>query len=204
MHKQAMQIVVPLIVIFVFAVHWSAIGSSLWNLSFLKQSPPPVVKQYVGTLFHQEWKMFAPEAPRFSKKFYFRCGFEEGVSEWQDPIQPLLAKHYKNRLASHGRRLRVPIGFAMWIGRHYGRLHYQLSCEDGEKTCETDVRTQLQKHPVYKAAVQYASGLCEERFASQSIQAVQLQIAQKHIVARDHDVSYKFSRLIFAPERTDL
>ena len=97
------------LILLAFVSHWAIIVVGVGRDNPLRQAMTSVLDVYYHKLFYQRWRLFAPEPSTASKKFYYRCHSDGEWSPWQDPIAPLLEKHYRYRVSHHGKELRIPI-----------------------------------------------------------------------------------------------
>lgn len=159
-----------------FVSHWAIIVVGVGRDNPLRQAMTSVLDVYYQKLFYQRWRLFAPEPSTASKKFYYRCHNDDAWSPWQDPIAPLLEKHYRYRVTHHGKEVRIPIRLAISVGRDLQTLEDAAQCET--ETCEREVSHRLRSKPSFQNALRYSQDRCSEIYPNQSIQAVQFQIAQ--------------------------
>ncbi|HEU4717766.1 MAG TPA: DUF5819 family protein [Bacteroidia bacterium] len=89
-----------------------------------------VTGHYMFPLFNQDWKIFAPDPPVFSKKLFYRAAFSDGTSSgWTDPGAELLEKHYRNRFGNCRDRFAIyeAMGREMEAGEDSLPLKYVLN-----------------------------------------------------------------------------
>jgi len=65
---------------------------------------------FVPKLFHQHWKLFAPDPPAYSFRLMHRWRTDAGWGPWLDEGQIWLDKSYSNRVAYYSKRHRLHIG----------------------------------------------------------------------------------------------
>ncbi len=159
-----------------FVSHWAIIVVGVGRDNPLRQAMTSVLDVYYQKLFYQRWRLFAPEPSTASKKFYYRCHNDDSWSPWQDPVAPLLEKHYRYRVTHHGKEVRIPIRLAISVGRDLQTLEDAAQCET--ETCEREVSHRLRSKPSFQNALRYSQDRCREIYPNQSLKAVQFQIAQ--------------------------
>lgn len=102
--------------------------------TFLYLTPPnpltlqlwPIVHKIQQPFFVQNWHLFAPNPLRTNLVLTVRCRFGEKVTQWRDPVTPLLARHHKSRISPMGRMIRIPQNamylFFGWTSDEWRRL----------------------------------------------------------------------------------
>lgn len=131
---------------------------------------------YIYPLFNQNWKIFAPEPPVYSKSLKYRCyKTNSGWSEWIDPGEELLKKHHTYRF-SHHRKL-------------YGIYESIIRNLDG---IEVDRKDKAE----YVNAQNYVLDHASTIYFKKEINAIQLELVFIKAHARDKD-DFKFK--IFSP-----
>ena len=185
-----------------FVSHWAIIVVGVGRDNPLRQAMTSVLEVYYQKLFYQRWRLFAPEPSTASKKFYYRCHNDDAWSPWQDPIAPLLEKHYRYRVTHHGKEVRIPIRLAISVGRDLQTLEDAAQCET--ETCEREVSHRLRNKPSFQNALRYSWDRCGEIYPDQSLQAVQFQIAQVMIPSPESKAAGErpdIRRRIMPPQR---
>jgi len=190
------------LILLAFVSHWAIVVVGVGRDNPLRQAMTSVLDVYYQKLFYQRWRLFAPEPSTASKKFYYRCHNDDAWSPWQDPIAPLLEKHYRYRVTHHGKEVRIPIRLAISVGRDLQTLEDAAQCET--ETCEREVSHRLRNKPSFQNALRYSRDRCGEIYPDQSLQAVQFQIAQVMIPSPESKAAGErpdIRRRIMPPQR---
>ncbi len=101
------QIYLTWILIFIFFVHF------LFTLIYAtdgKYTSAPINKvtaKYMLPLFHQNWKLFAPDPPPCELKVLYRYHIENETSTWNYLSEDFIKKHHTYRISWHGKMLRM-------------------------------------------------------------------------------------------------
>jgi hypothetical protein len=67
----------------------------------------PVITALAHPFFVQNWHLFGPDPIRVNYVLAVQCRTRDGVSDWHDVTQPMVAHHHQNRLTAVGRIMRV-------------------------------------------------------------------------------------------------
>ena len=190
------------LILVAFVSHWAIIVVGVGRDNPLRQAMTSVLDVYYHKLFYQRWRLFAPEPSTASKKFYYRCHSDGEWSPWQDPIAPLLEKHYRYRVSHHGKELRIPIRLATSIGRDLQALEAAAQCET--EACDRQVSHRLRSTPSFQNALRYSRDHCDALSPNHSLKAVQFQIAQVMIPSPESKAAGEepdIRRRIMPPQR---
>ncbi|PCJ84828.1 MAG: hypothetical protein COA57_08510 [Flavobacteriales bacterium] len=168
---------IVLAILLVFVFHFSA---TLIYLSDGKFTPYRVnfwVGQYMLPLFHQSWKMFAPEPPTGSIRFYYRCKLKDaGWVKWKDANFELVYKHQSNRFSHYGKK------FAMLqqISRHLEYEYYSLEekcISSGEKNdCAAFINGKITAVHSYKVARKYIEDICNMKYPEHGLEEIEFSV----------------------------
>ncbi len=190
------------LILVAFVSHWAIIVVGVGRDNPLRQAMTSVLDVYYHKLFYQRWRLFAPEPSTASKKFYYRCHNDGDWGPWQDPIAPLLEKHYRYRVSHHGKELRIPIRLATSIGRDLQALEDAAQCET--EACDRQVSHRLRSTPSFQNALRYSRDHCDALSPNHSLKAVQFQIAQVMIPSPESKAAGEepdIRRRIMPPQR---
>lgn len=117
---------------------------------------------YMYPLFNQNWKIFAPEPPVFSKKIKYRVYLKsKGWSFWIDPGEELLKKHHKYRFTYHR--------------KEYGVYEYLF------RQLEQLPEINYQSRKEYKNAVKYIESVALKRLSVKNISLIQFELVYEKV-----------------------
>ena len=185
------------LLILIFFLHWSFISISVLPDSLEKNIFVSKVKSYTSLFFYQRWRMFAPEPALFSKKIKFKCKTDNSWSDWVDPIEPLLKKHYLYRLSHHGRLIRLITSHIQWLGTEYGRKIRQLNCYSNDTPCINNAIKLTMKSPSYYGVQKFVINKCKKLHNKSPNQGIQITIAKKIVQLNSNSHKYKYLPIIF-------
>ena len=143
-----------------FAFHFLITGLYLLPGRWLGYDASNVVYHYMVPLFHQNWQLFAPEAPKSNNKLYYRWQAHDGKwSEWIDPGKAWLETHQTYRITYHGKLFDNYEA----IGRKLNEDHYRYYqyCEESPDINE-DCTAYAEARMPYTEAYILASRLVQQ------------------------------------------
>lgn len=149
--------------ILLLLLHFFLISVYLTDGKFTPEKINSATNWYIRPLFHQSWKIFAPEPPLWNVSLVYRYQFNEGEwSRWKNPAYHWLIKHYSNRFSFYGKKFLIPVRIARGLFDSVQRnfpgvdiLSVPLEREDLFEISETKE---------YKLAEKYLIQLSEEEY----------------------------------------
>lgn len=158
-----------LIILFTFLV-----GGTHLSLQVLKLLPVnPISKHYSSIVrkldsgfFPQKWMLFAPEPPKFSHRFHYRCSLDNrDWSKWNDPVETHLSNHHKNRFSSDQYLVRYYKDSIRYINNSHSLIGKELGCTDKEdRSCYDKTIKQLTQLKEYKSMTNIVKDLCNSEY----------------------------------------
>ena len=119
------------------------------------------IGKYMLPLFHQNWKVFAPEPAISSARLFYRTQKQDSTwTRWKDPGFEWILKHQQNRLSYYGKKYYI-----------HKRILRQLetAAEDKiiiiENSSNTCVDSTITNTPEYKLAKTYIQNITENKNA---------------------------------------
>ena len=117
---------------------------------------------YMYSVFNQNWKVFAPEPPLFSRKILYNCLFKDGQNTgWVNPGAEDLQHHISNRFGNYGKK------YALYesIARELDGLYQESSTN----TRELDIIPQTVYFSSDSAIIQRKEFLLAKRFIMKDV-----------------------------------
>lgn len=150
------------------------LGFTQFSLQFLKLLPKnPMMEYYrpiteaIGLEFmSQNWRLFAPEPPKSTHRFMYRCSFAEYTefTPWVDPVEEPLFNHHQNRLSGDQYLVRYYKDSIRVLNNTHSQITKAMKCKD--KECLTKALGSLEKTSQYKTMSEIVVRLCKSRHGS--------------------------------------
>ena len=143
-------------------------GGAHFSLQILKILPTnPVskyytklIKEYDTGFFPQKWLLFAPEPPKFSYRFHYRCYDGRKWSDWIDPVEKHLKSHHANRFSSDQYLVRFYKDSIRNLNNVHSQIGKDLNCLANNKDCYSRSLDILEKTSSYRKMTILVKDLC--------------------------------------------
>lgn len=122
----------------------------------LYQGYDEIVTKYMGTLFSQDWSLFAPEPATSSLKLWYRCQNEP--RRWRDALNALQQEHQRNRFTFRGKLNYIYMSLVRNLHNEYVTLNKDNKC--AIKGCHQEI-TELD---TYQSLKKLTNQLCRSTF----------------------------------------
>jgi hypothetical protein len=137
--------------------------------------------RYVQPLFHQSWKIFAPEPPLWNVRLVYRCQFTDSTwSKWKDPGCHWLLKHYSNRFSYYGKAYLVHAKIARELFNAATRIIPAENLLSGH--AEKKELLKITETREYALAEKYLRTVSMENYPEQGISRIQFAYIADHTV----------------------
>lgn len=141
-----------------------------------------VSERYVRPLFHQSWKIFAPEPPLWNVLLVYRCQFTDSTwSKWKDPGHHWLLKHYSNRFTWYGKAYLIHTRIARELYNAAVRIIPEENLLSGP--AEKKELYRITKTREYALAEKYLRSVSMENYRGQRISRIQFAYLADYTVA---------------------
>lgn len=146
-----------------FGLHWLSIGVFLMPKNPVRELMKSAIEPYVGSLFYQRWRLFAPDPSTSNIKLLFRCLTTQGDDNsvpWQEAGQLLLRKHYRYRLGPQGRLIRIPHKLAKTLRYELQAGSYAVVCNSEQSVCRVTLNNYEMERPTLLVVKRYVEAQC--------------------------------------------
>lgn len=146
-------------------------GGAHFSLQIFKILPTnPLSKYYIKLIrdydtgfFPQKWLLFAPEPPKFSYRFHYRCSDGDNWSNWNDPVEKHLKSHHANRFSTDQYLVRFYKDSIRNLNNIHSQIGKDLDCSPNNKECYAKSLDILEKTVSYKKMTKLVKGLCSDQ-----------------------------------------
>lgn len=169
-----------------FLTHFTLTALYVMPLTPAKAAMQPILNVAIGTIFSQNWSLFAPNPAASNQALLVRCvGEGEIVSEknlpsdnWHDLSMPLWQRLQQNRFTAYDRMARPQYGLIRrYVEGHADLEPWRVSCLKGSgESCKfLEEQMEVSKKEAGKQLSKIGSAFCREAFPSQSFNRVALR-----------------------------
>ena len=117
-------------------------------------------------VFHQNWRMFAPEPPLWNIEFEYKVQMKDGTwSNWNNPKRYLIKKHQNTRFLYYGKEYTLYLNLAKNLHGNY-MVYRQKGFKNGldNDSLERFIQVKWEDDAYYKLAVQFFIAESEKKF----------------------------------------
>ncbi|MCP4912607.1 MAG: hypothetical protein GY909_05770 [Oligoflexia bacterium] len=168
------------------------VGGAHLSLQVLKLLPTnPLTNYYNGFVakydlgfIPQKWLLFAPEPPKFSHRFHYRCGINQKEwSYWNDPVEENLQTHHRNRLSPAQYKVRFFKDSIRVLNNAHSNIGKGLNCpKTKNQECYKESIKKLIDTKPYEAMAFIVTDLCKEKYG-EGINLIQFRSLTIHPVS---------------------
>lgn len=127
---------------------------------------------YIGNLFKQNWRLFAPEPPTSSDRFWYRCKSQQW-SHWKDVTHELQNRHQSERFSGYGKLVYIQEHLSRKLVNEKVKI-FNRCLQKNENPCR---EIKIQRTEAYKKAVLIAYDLCLLSSTHAEVRGVEFKVA---------------------------